>query len=159
MLTDDQIKDVWEGRISSEVRSLYFGDLASLYTRQKQWITGVSFFLSSGAAAMLVAKLPVLFPIISSTIVAIITAYAVAVNLDSKIRTMAKLHYAWNQLGDGYSRLWSHTYSEEAESELEDLQRRALDLSELATTDAPNDTKRLSRWQEHVFRLHRLVGA
>jgi len=159
MLTEVQIDDVWEGQISAEVRSLYFGDLASLYSTRKQWITGVSFFLSSGAAATLIAKLPVWVPITFSIVVAIVTAYSVAVNLDSKIRTMAKLHYAWNQIGTDYRRLWNHTYSDEAESEFEDLQRRELELSELATTDAPNDPKRLSRWQDQVFKLHRLENA
>jgi hypothetical protein len=38
--------------------------------------------------------MPVWIPIVCPTTVAIITAYAVAVNLDSKIRTMAKPHYA-----------------------------------------------------------------
>lgn len=159
MLTEPQIADVWEGQISAEVRSLYFGDLASVYTRRKQWITGLSFFLSSGAAATLIAKLPLWFPIVLSTIVAVITAYAVAVNLDSKIRTMAKPHYAWNQIGNDYRRLWNHHYSEEAESDLVDLQRRELELSELATTDAPNDPKRMGRWQDQVFKLHRLENA
>jgi hypothetical protein len=156
MLTPEQIEDVWEARISSEVRSLYFGDLASVYSQRKQWITGLSFFLSSGAAATLIAKLPVEFPIVLSTIVAVITAYAVAVNLDSKIRTMAKLHYAWSQIGNDYARLWSHTYSDEAESELGDLQRRGLDLSELAATDAPYDPSRMLRWQDQVFKQYRL---
>jgi hypothetical protein len=156
MLTEPQISDVWEGQVSAEVRSLYFGDLASVYTRRKQWITGLSFFLSSGAAATLIAKLPVWVPIVLSMIVALITAYSVAVNLDSKIRTMAKLHYAWNQIGNDYRRLWNHTYSEEAESEFADLQRRELELSELATTDAPNEPKRMLRWQDQVFKLHRL---
>jgi hypothetical protein len=159
MLTEPQIADVWEGQISAEVRSLYFGDLASVYTRRKQWITGLSFFLSSGAAATLIAKLPVWFPIALSIIVAVITAYAVAVNLDSKIRTMAKLHFAWNQIGNDYRRLWNHAYSEEAESEFVDLQRRELEISELATTDAPNDPKRMERWQNQVFKLHRLENA
>jgi hypothetical protein len=156
MLTEPQISDVWEGQVSAEVRSLYFGDLASEYTRRKQWITGLSFFLSSGAAATLIAKLPVWVPIALSVIVALITAYAVAVNLDSKIRTMAKLHYAWNQIGNDYRRLWNHTYSEEAESEFADIQRREMEFSELATTDAPNEPKRLLRWQAQVFKLHRL---
>ena len=156
MLTEPQISDVWEGQVSAEVRSLYFGDLASVNTRRKQWITGLSFFLSSGAAATLIAKLPVWVPIVLSMIVALITAYSVAVNLDSKIRTMAKLHYAWNQIGNDYRRLWNHTYSEEAESEFADLQRRELELSELATTDAPNEPKRMLRWQDQVFKLHRL---
>jgi hypothetical protein len=156
MLTETQIADVWEGQVSAEVRALYFGDLASDYARRKQWITGLSFFLSSGAAATLIAKLPLWVPIVLSIIVAVITAYAVAVNLDSKIRTMAKLHYAWNQIGNDYRRLWNHTFSEEAESELADIQRREMEFSELATTDAPNDPKRMLRWTDQVFKLYRL---
>jgi hypothetical protein len=156
MLTENQIDDVWEGKISSEVRSLYFGDLANLYSTQKQWITGTSFFLASGAMATLVGKLPVWIPITFSLIVALVNAYSVAVSLDSKIRTMGKLHYAWQQIGNDYTALWNHTYSEDAEQQLEDLKRRELDLSELATTDAPNDSRRLARWQNLVFKLHRL---
>jgi hypothetical protein len=156
MLTESQISDVWEGQVSAEVRSLYFGDLASVYTRRKQWITGLSFFLSSGAAATLIAKLPVWVPIALSMIVALITAYAVAVNLDSKIRTMAKLHYAWNQIGNDYRRLWNHTYSEDAESEFAEILRREMEFSELATTDAPNDSKRMQHWTDQVFKLYRL---
>jgi len=159
MLTEDQINDVWEGQISAEVRALYFGDLASVYSTRKQWITGISFFLSSGAAATLIARMPVWLPIVCSTTVAVITAYAVAVNLDSKIRTMAKLHYAWTQIGNDYKRLWNDVYREDAGLQLQDLQRRELEFSELATTDAPNDPKRLSRWQDQVFKLHRLEGA
>jgi hypothetical protein len=159
MLTESQIADVWEGQISAETRSLYFGDLASLYSTRKQWITGVSFFLSSGAAATLVAKMPLWVPLVCSLIVAIATAYSVAINLDAKIRTMAKLHYGWTAVGNDYARLWNRTYSEDAPAELEDLQRRELELSELATTEAPNDPKRLSRWQDQVFKLHRLENA
>jgi hypothetical protein len=159
MLTESQIKDVWEGQISAEVRSLYFGDLANLYSTRKQWITGVSFFLSSGAAATLIAKMPLWVPLACSIAVAVVTAYSVAVNLDGKIRTMAKLHYGWATIGNGYSQLWSHTWSDEAPAELEDLQRRELELSELAATDAPNDPNRLSRWQDQVFKLRRLESA
>jgi hypothetical protein len=159
MLADSQITDVWEGQLAAETRSLYFGDLASLYSTRKQWITGISFFLSSGAAATLIARMPTWIPIGCSVIVAFITAYSVAVNLDSKIRTMSKLHYSWAVIGNDYVRLWNHTYSDDAAFELEDLQRRELELSELATTDAPNDVKRLSRWQDQVFKMHRLENA
>jgi hypothetical protein len=159
MLTETQIDDVWEGQIAAETRSLYFGDLASLYSTRKQWITGISFFLSSGAAATLIAKMPVWVPIVLSLVVALTTAYAVGVNLDSKIRTMSKLHYGWNQIGHEYNHLWNHVYDEGAEEEFVTLQQRELDLSELATTDAPNNRKRLSHWQDEVFRLHRLENA
>ena len=159
MLTEDQIKDVWEGRISAEVRALYFGDLASSYSTRKQWITGISFFLSSGAAASLIGKAPIWVAVTCSVIVAVITAYAVAVNLDSKIRTMAKLHYAWNQIGLDYGRLWSHTWSDEAESELMEIQHREAEFSEIATTDAPNDQKRLEKSHDQVIRMHHLEAA
>jgi hypothetical protein len=89
-------------------------------------------------------------------VVAVITAYAVAINLDSKIRTMAKLHYAWNQIGIDYGRLWNHTYTDEAEAELDGLQRRELEFSELATTEAPNEPKRLLHWEDQVFKQYRL---
>ena len=158
MLTSDQINEVWKRRISAEVYSLYFGDLASLYSLRKQWITGLSFFLASGAVFALVAKLPIGVPIWLSVLVALMNAYAVAVNLDSKIRIMAKLHYGWSLIESGYKRLWNHTYSDEAAAELEDLQRREAELSELATTDAPNDPKRMERWEDQVFKLNRLTG-
>jgi hypothetical protein len=52
--------------------------------------------------------------------------------------------------------LWNHTYSEEAESELADIRRREMEFSEMATTDAPNDPKRMLRWTDQVFKLYRL---
>jgi hypothetical protein len=159
MLTDHQIEEVWEGQISAEIRSLYFGDLASIYATRKQWITGLSFFLSSGAAATLIGRLPLWCPIALSTIVALITAYSVAVNLDSKVRTMSKLHFSWSQIGNEYDRLWNHTYMDEAGADLGDLQRRERELSELATTEAPNDPKRMARWQDQVFRMYHLEVA
>ena len=158
-LTEDQVLDLWERRISAEVRSLYFADLANVLSSRKQWITGISFFFSSGAAATLIAKGPIWVPIVLSTIVAIMSAYSVAINLDLKIKTMAKLQYSWAQLSNEYDRLWNHTYTDDAEQQLLDLANRELEISQLAATDAPNDQDRLGRWQERVFQLHHLAGA
>jgi len=155
-LTRDQADDVWESPLFAETRSLYFGDLASTYSSRKQWITGASFFFSSGAAATIIAKMSSKVPIVLSLLVAVMTAYSVAINLDSKIRTMAKLHYAWNQIGNDYKRLWYHHYADDAETDLADIQRRETEISELATTDAPNDQKRMEHWQNQIFKLHLL---
>jgi hypothetical protein len=76
VLNDFQINQVWENMLAAEARSLYFGDLAARYTLQKQWITGSSFFLASGAAATVVAKAPEWVPGILALFVALITAYA-----------------------------------------------------------------------------------
>ena len=156
MLTEDQIANVWERQISSEVRSLYFGELANIYSRRKQLITGVTFFFSSGAAATLIAKAPSWLPILLSLTVAAVTAYAIAINLDSTIRSMAKFHNSWSLLASDYERLWNNLYRDDAEGELDQLLARERDLSELATTDAPNNQKRLGYWQEQVFRQHRI---
>lgn len=155
-LTEDQVADLWDRRISAEVRSLYFADLANVLSTRKQWMTGVSFFLSSGAAATLLAKQPTWVAITLSITVAMMAAYSFALNLDLKIKTFGKLHSSWSQLSADYARLWNHTYSEIAERELDELIRRELDLSELAATEAPNDEASLGRWQERVFELYHL---
>jgi hypothetical protein len=156
MLTEEQISRVWENMLASEARSLYFGDLTTRYTRRKQLITGLSFFLSSGAAATVIAKTPSWVPVALALSSAAITAYAMAVNLDGLTGTMAKLHSSWSQISGAYDRLWNHAYDEDAESRLDEIIGRESVASELAATDAPNDQKLLGQWQQRVFVLHQL---
>ncbi len=158
MLDEFQRTQVWENMLAAETRSLYFGDLASRYSRQKQWITGFSFFFSSGAAATLIGKAPAFVPIVLSLAVAAMTAYSIAVGLDRRIATMAKLHSAWNRISQEYSHLWSHTDDDAAEGRLEHIIAMSREPSELATTDAPNDQRLLGQWQERVFALYHLTG-
>lgn len=158
MLNQTQIKQVWENMLAAEARSFYFGDLAARYTTIKQWITGVSFFLSSGAAATIIAKGPSLVPLLLSLIAAAATAYSMAARLDSKIITMAKLHSTWNRITTEYEHLWNHTYTEDAEDQLDRIIQLEEGPSELATTEAPNDQKRLGKWQDRVFALRGLTG-
>jgi hypothetical protein len=158
MLNEFQTNVVWENMLAAETRSLYFGDLATRYTRRKQWITGGSFFLSSGAAATIIARSPEIIPIILALAVAIATAYAMAINLDGKIGTMAKLHASWDSIAADYSRLWSHAYEDDSDKELDEIIKRAREFSELATTDAPNDQKLMDKWESHVFAMHHLTG-
>jgi len=102
MLTEDQITSVWERLLASEVRALYFGELASRYTVQKQWISGLSFFLASSAAATIVAKSPVWLPIFLACTTAVLSAYSVARGLDGATRTMSRFQFAWGELAAGY---------------------------------------------------------
>src|SRR5476651_2449766 len=112
MLSEFQTTQVWENMLAAETRALYFADLASRYTRTKQIITGLSFFLASGAAASLVGKLPQWVPLVSSAVVAILSAYSMAVGLDRKISTMAKLHSSWNLISIEYEKLYNHPDSD-----------------------------------------------
>ncbi len=158
MLNEFQRTKVWENLLAAEARSLYFGDLASRYTRWKQGITGGSFFLSSGAAATLIGKSPLWIPIVLSLAVAAATAYSIAVNLDGKISTMAKLRSSWNHIAQEYSKLWSHTVDQGAEDQLDAIIEMEREPSELATTDAPYNQKLLGDWQDRVFALYHLTG-
>lgn len=158
MFSETQIDNLWERQIGAEVRSLYFGELASRYARKKQVITGLVFFLSSGAAGSLIGKMPAWVPTSLSIAVAILTAYTIAINLDVTIRSMARFHHNWSELAQSYENLWNNLYAVDAETKFEILVRRERDLSELATTDAPNDPTRLSYWQDQVFKQHHLVG-
>ncbi len=159
MLNDLQIGAVWERQIAAETRALYFAELASTYTRQKQVISGASFFLASGAAATLIARAPAWVAIVLSCITAAITAYSIARGLDGATRTMAKFQFSWSELAAGYEALWNTTYQDDAVSRLEQLVSKENELSSQASTEAPNNQERLSYWQEQVFKQHHLTAA
>jgi hypothetical protein len=150
MLTEAQARRVWERMVESEVRSLYFGDLASKNTTRKQIIVGTSFFLASGAFAALVGRLPAWVPTVCTLVVAILTAYSMAVGLEKRIGTLTKLHCQWNSLFAEYERLWNHWQDEDAEQTLERLVRRANEASELAT-EMPNDEESINKWARIVY--------
>jgi hypothetical protein len=154
MLNDFQARRVWENMLAAETRSLYFADLASRYTKRKQFITGISFFLSSGAAASLIGKLPQWVPLAASTLAAVAGAYSIAVGLDRKTGTMAKLHSTWGQISTEYERLWNHQGDADAEARLDEMVQREKEPSELATTEAPNDQKLIGEWQDRVFSMY-----
>jgi len=145
MLTESQTNRVWQDAFEAEVRAFYFGDLAARYIRQKQIITGVSFFLSSGAAATLIARSPSLIPVILSIIAAVLSAYSISSNLDKRALSMSKLHSTWNRLAVEYDRLWNHWYEDEAERQLVELQDRSIAASE-AGTEPPYDEPLLEKW-------------
>ena len=159
MLTDDQITSVWERQLAAEVRSLYFGELASRYTRQKQIISGLSFLLASGAAATLIAHAPTWLPVLLSCITAVISAYTVAIGVDAAATSMSRFQFSWGEIATGYEDLWNTTYRKDAQQRFALLTARENDLSSQASTSAPNNQQRLAYWQEQVFRQHHLVSA
>jgi hypothetical protein len=159
MLTQDQTDTLWNDTLAAQVRSLYFADLGSRYTRQKQIITGIAFFFSSGAAATVVAHAPAWIPVVMSVSTAVLTAYAIAVGLDKKASTMAKLHYAWSEIENDRRLLWNHWYEEDAEARLGEINGRDLEASQTAITDAPYDKGLIHKWQIFVYKQNTSVPA
>ena len=159
MLTNGQIEEVWKRQLDAETRAFYFADLANWYTTQKKWISALSFFLASSAVVTLLAKMTAWVPVALSIITAVINAYSSAFGLDSRMRSMAKLYSQNSQLASDYERLWNNVYADDAASVLDGLIRRDREISETATTEAPNDQKRMGRWQDYVFTQHGLPTA
>ena len=157
MLNELQIQQIWEGMLAAETRALYFADLASRYTATKQWISGLSFFLSSAVAVSLLASVPYVNAITAAALlVGILNAYSIAVGLDRKIGTMVKLHSSWREIATDYNHLWNHVQEEDSERKLESIIRREREPSELAATEAPNKERLLEKWQLRVFASYHL---
>jgi hypothetical protein len=156
MLSEPQVTQVWDSMISAETRALYFASLASRYSAQKQWISGASFFLSSGIVVILLAKLPSAVAVCTSFIIALLSAYSIAVNLDRKMKTMVKLHSQWQAIATDYNYLWNHPYNSDSESKLEEIIKHEREPSEVAATEAPNDEERMGKWQKRVFTSYHL---
>lgn len=150
VLSEAESRRVWERMAEAEVRSLYFANLASRYSKQKQIITGISFFLSSGAAATLIGKLPSAVPLALSSVVAIVTAYSMAVGLDRRIAELSNLHSEWNQLTAEYEHLWNHWQDDDASAVLDELVRKAREASESAT-EMPYDEDLIKKWSTIVY--------
>lgn len=144
--------------IEAEVRALYFADLTSRYTKRKQIITGVSFFFSSAAAATVATQM-YYAPLFMSAVVAFGTAYSIAVGLDRKVLTMAKLYSEWSKIATDSERLWNHWYDEDAEDTYRDLDNRSREWSATGTTEAPYDERTFRRWEDHVIRIRGLAAA
>lgn len=158
MLTDAQVNEVWAESIAAEVRSLYFAELGARYTRYKQIITGVSFFLSSGAAAAIIGKSPAWVPALLALATAVATAYSIAVGLDKKASSMAKLHYTWSQIESDYRQLWNHWYDDEAEDQLKDILLRVREASQAAIVDAPYNENLVKKWRSFVLQQHQTAA-
>jgi hypothetical protein len=156
MLTDDQFRLLWEHLIASETRALYFADLTTRTTRRRQTITALTFLLSSGAVATLVAALPARVAIVQGLIVAGLSAYAMAANLDGRVATLAKLHATWQALATAYEQLWQHTDDADAEGRLDGLIAREAEPSTTAATSAPYDVPLLDLWESRVFAMRHL---
>ena len=157
MLTQAQVNRVWQLMFEAEVRSFYFVDLAARYTKRKQIISGLAFFLSSGAAATVIANTRAWIPVVLSVITAAMTAYSIAVGLDKKALAMTKLHATWNRIAVDFERLWHHWYEADAQHILDNLMDRTIDASE-AGTEAPYEPALLDKWGKIAAEKYRSVA-
>lgn len=159
MLSKSQTDLVWNYMLEAEVRACYFGDLTTKYQRKKETITFTTFFLSTGAAAALIAKLPSWIPIMLALVTSAATTYAIAFGLDRKVAALSQLHSQWMRIASDYEYLYHHWSAPDAEELLNDIQVREKQASETATMDAPYIRKLLDHWADHVYSRYNKVAA
>jgi hypothetical protein len=156
MLSDSQIKRVWEGMLSSEIRSDYFAELCGQYLRNQKIATWSTLFFSSGAAVSMIASLPAELSWIRlalASFAAAVSLYSVVMQNQKLAIDTADMHAKWNRLAMDYTRLWEDVYGEDALDKLNSLDDRAADLSKTATA-FPNRKRSLLRWQQYVEQQH-----
>ena len=149
-IPESEAGQVWRAMREARVRSLYFGDMVSRYTRLKQLVQGISLGFSS-AAVVTVVREP--WPEVTAAlaaVVAIANVWAISTNLDQKLLTLATLRTSWEVLRIEYSDLWSKWYADGAAARFDALQRRANDLGMLANSGAPWNKKAVGRWERFV---------
>jgi hypothetical protein len=154
-LSESQAGRVWTRMVEAEIRSLYFADLATRQTSLKQWITGGSLFLSSGAAATIASNLPFYIPLIMSALTAALSAYSIAAGLDKRISAMVRLHDDWNRLQLEYERLWHHWEDDDAEDTFRKLQDQERILSQAGIEIRPYDEALIDKWSTITYERHR----
>lgn len=139
--------------LAAEMRSLYFGELATRATSKKQWVTGSSLLLSSGAAAAFLTELPSWIASAMALVVAGLSAYCFA-RLDPAVVALVQLHAAWGRIHDDYESLWNHMYADDAEQKWQAIQERERSASELGVAAAPYKRQMLDKWHAWVVRSH-----
>lgn len=149
MLTEFEAGRAWQEMFEAEVRSMYYAELSSRYIRLRQLLTGVSLFLSSGAAATILSKSPTWVPLTLSIVTAAITAYLIASGIERTVATTGKLHASWNRLAKDYENIWHHWKDDDAKELYRQLQSRAAEASQLAT-EAPYREELLVKWQARI---------
>lgn len=157
MLTQIQQRVVWERWFQSEVRALYYADLASLYRRRQSWITWGSLFSSSGALVTVVVTLvsprwPWL-PAVVALIPTGLSLYALTANYLQRAAEATELQLRWHAFAHENRRLWDEMHTEGAQQRFAELDVESRELSSLSNR-LPYEEQRMDRWWEVVAKQH-----
>jgi len=151
-MSDEQIRRVWEGLLSTEILANYFSELSNRYHRRQRVTTWASLFLSSGTLVSLLLSIPdywVLARPFLALLAAGVSAYAVAVQNQKLATDCADLFTKWDRLTSEYQAIWENVDSGDAVQRLVRCEETGRELSR-AGTAFPNQEKRMLKWQAYV---------
>ena len=155
MLNEAEQKKAWEGQFMSEVRALYFAELAAERYRFQQLLTGLTLLFSSSAAGVVVLRDASLINPMAAPILFLLVAVVSVLSQNRRLAIDASdLHSKWNKLALDFARLWEDMYSGGARESLWALEDKAAEYSKSGIPVAPFDSQRMNKWQSHVEMLH-----
>src|SRR5713101_8100034 len=153
-LTPQETQRVWEGLYVSEVHSLYFAHLSSIYQKQSTFMTWCALVLSGGAAVTFVSELKQSHPWVP-TVLAFVTAglsaYSVIVKKERKGIDSSSLRLNYAKLGHKYDLLFRNPAGAASEY-LTPLEDKRLELSQSAHSFA-NRPRLMDKSQNQIALL------
>jgi hypothetical protein len=157
MLSEIQQKDVWDGWLGSEARSLYFAELCNRYSRVQRRITWGLLAASSGATATVLTGLPDWFRFLLPLATAGLSLWSLVENNSKTATDCSDVHFRWSKLATEYKALWDDMYSTDAQKRLSDLLLKEAEISKTCNP-LPNRTEDLRKWQRYVVEQHGLTA-
>lgn len=150
MLSETQLKTVWEEWLAAEVRANYFADLCGTFNRRQRWATWATLLLSSGAAVAFIGRFQWAVPILA-LLAAAMSLYSLVAQNPKSAAECADLHSRWNRLAMEYQALWQGWFADDAASKLAQLNDREADVSK-SGVGYHYDEKRMLKWFDIVVR-------
>ena len=161
MLSEQQIKDVWDGWLGGEIRANYFADMGGRFQVEQKVLTFMTLLFSSGAAVTLMTTADWLPEWIKPTLVLLTAAISLYLVLQQNLKRVmecADLHVRWSRLSNEYKALWDDMYAPDALEKLRALEEREAELSK-SSMAIPNKARAMLKWQNYVIRQHGLTSA
>jgi len=153
VLSELQQKAVWEGWLSSEIRSNYFADLAQHFVREQKLINWSMLLFSSGAFVSAAKDGGQLVVLGLTFATAALSALSLVQQNQKRVTDALDLQFRWHRLANEFQSLWDDMYSEEAQTKFSMLEEKVAELSKSSAT-LPNREKLMLKWQKHVEMMH-----
>lgn len=128
-LNSNQLETLWWAMFDSQVFTEYFARLSRRYAGFTQTVRALSWFLclGSASAAFAYGERPWLAGMLAA-LAGVVSVCDIGWRFSEKAAEASTLQMAWSRLAIRYSSLWSHTFDEDAERRLLDLEDRRAEL-------------------------------
>ncbi len=148
MLSEAQIRRVWEGLFEAKVRANYFAELSRKYQDRQSLATGLSVFFATGVVVTLLPSNPPLSFAIS-LLAASVSLYSLVAQNSTRALESADLYRRWDKMAAEYQGIWENVLAEDAAARLQATDDKVREAGR-SSVPLPANERSLLRWQEHV---------